>query len=119
MTYFNYWKPFKDLLNSYGDIKKVYFSADGVFNKINLAGLWDPESGNYVIDEYDIHLMSNTKDMLFMEREIPRMISATLVGYPDFENQEKTDAGLDDADLISYQPLPASESRYFSRGAVS
>jgi CHAT domain-containing protein/tetratricopeptide (TPR) repeat protein len=119
VSYNNYWKPFDDVLSTYGEIKKIYFSADGVYNKINVAGLLNAKSGKYVIDEYDIHLMSNTKDLLYIEEKKSQMLTAALFGFPDFENKDISETEMDVSIVLAYQPLPVDNSRYFSRGAVS
>lgn len=59
-SYDNYWVPIKSII---GDRKTVYFSPEGVFNQINLESI--PLGNNkYVIDEREIVLLSNMKDLL-------------------------------------------------------
>ena len=59
-SYDSYWLPIKSII---GDRKTIYFSPDGVFNQINLESI--PLGNNkYVIDEREIVLLSNMKDLL-------------------------------------------------------
>jgi CHAT domain-containing protein len=59
-SYDNYWLPIKNII---GDRKTMYFSPEGVFNQINLGSI--PLGDNkYVIDEREIVLLSNIKDLL-------------------------------------------------------
>ncbi len=60
-SYNNYWKPIAEKLTG---IKRVYFSPDGVFNKISLLGLYNPASKRYLIEETEIVLMNNTRELL-------------------------------------------------------
>ncbi len=56
----NYWLPIKNII---GDRKTIYLSPEGVFNQINLESI--PLGNNrYVIDEREIVLLSNMKDLL-------------------------------------------------------
>ena len=45
-------------------IDRVYVSLDGVFNSINLSSVYDPVNNNYLIDEMDIRIVTNTKDII-------------------------------------------------------
>jgi CHAT domain-containing protein len=63
-SYHNYWEPIKSVI---GDRKTVYFSPEGVFNQINLESI-PLGNGKYVIDEREIVLLSNMKDLLADKR---------------------------------------------------
>ena len=60
-TYRMYWRP---IANKLEGIKKVYFSPDGAFNQISLYTLKNPETEKFIIDELEIRLLTNTKDLL-------------------------------------------------------
>ncbi len=56
-----YWKPIIDVV---GNTSSIYLSADGVYNQINLEAI--PTSNDkYVLDNSNIVLVSNTKDLFF------------------------------------------------------
>lgn len=55
-----FWKPFS---NSLKQNSTVYFSGDGVYNQINLETICAPDK-TYLLNQYDIVLVSNTKDLI-------------------------------------------------------
>ena len=58
-SYDAYWKPIADVIGNYSTI---YLSADGVYNQINLEAI-PLGDGRYVLDNSNIILLSNTKDI--------------------------------------------------------
>lgn len=58
-SYDAYWKPIADKVGSYSTI---YLSADGVYNQLNLEAI-PLGDGKYVLDNSNIILLSNTKDI--------------------------------------------------------
>jgi tetratricopeptide (TPR) repeat protein len=80
-SYGIFWEPIAKELTDYD---KVYLSVDGVYNLINLYSLWNPETGNYVLEESNIELLSNTKDLLYSARDNDEIRDAVLFGFPDF-----------------------------------
>jgi CHAT domain-containing protein len=81
----SYYQFFKKLHQSLNGIEKVYFSADGVYNQINLESLWLPEQKKYLNESLEIVLLSSTRELL-SEAEINKNPSkkAFLFGYPDY-----------------------------------
>lgn len=84
-SYDHYWRPIRAQIP---DVEKIYFSAEGVYNLINLNTLYDPDSGRYVLDEVDIQLVTSTKDIIQFagknESSIPTL-SAVLFGDPSYD----------------------------------
>ncbi len=83
LSYHRYWKPFED---QFGLTKTIYISPDGVFNQINLEAIPTPD-GKYVLDNSNIILVNNTKDIYFRQvrsRIVQEEKLATLVGNPKF-----------------------------------
>ncbi|MDH5598382.1 MAG: tetratricopeptide repeat protein, partial [Cyclobacteriaceae bacterium] len=83
-SYGMYWEP---IAKEIGEQYSVYFSPDGVFNLINLESLPTGE-GKYVIDNSNIILVSNTKD-IYLNRNKPKAVRseesmALMFGNPDF-----------------------------------
>lgn len=88
ISYNQFWKPIADKLKG---VSKVYFSADGVYNQININALYNPASGKYVIDEMQVQVVTSTKDILIMTKIASTAIQdVSLFGYPDYNNA-KTD----------------------------
>ncbi len=79
LSYSSYWQPIAQKL---GDIKKVYFSADGVYHLINLNILENPSTGKYLLEEIDIQLVSNTKDLIKPRKMHDFSQTALLIGRP-------------------------------------
>jgi len=81
-SYENFWKPIQDVI---GNPNNIYLSADGVYNQLNLEAI-KLEDGSYVLDNSNIILISNTKDLYFdkvNQRVVlvirPIMLKVTLV----------------------------------------
>jgi tetratricopeptide (TPR) repeat protein len=75
--------------------KKVYFCPDGVFHKINPDTLWNPKSRKYLLEELDIRLITNGKDIIYGQKEgvLPSR-NATLIGDPEISQlQQKSKFG--------------------------
>lgn len=69
-----------------GQAATIYLSADGVYNQINLEAIPTPD-GRYIIDNSNIVLVSNTKDLYL--RSVKKKASvnentATMFGNPTF-----------------------------------
>lgn len=80
-TYRMFWRP---IANKLQGINKVYFSPDGVFNQISLYSLKNPETKNFIIDELEIRLLTNTKDLLAVNRGQGEPGPSYLFGYPNY-----------------------------------
>ncbi|XOV92654.1 MAG: CHAT domain-containing protein [Bacteroidota bacterium] len=98
-SYRLFWRPIANRLEG---IKKVYFSPDGVFNQISLYTLKNPDSQNYIIDEIEIRLMTNTKDLLAVNLEDGKKGPSFLFGFPNYnmgimEDQNNQDKEGDEA----------------------
>ncbi len=63
-SYDVYWQPIKSKIP---DGALVYLSSDGVYNQINLEMLPVKGTETYVIDQNQIVLLTNTKDLLLLE----------------------------------------------------
>jgi len=102
-SYNTYWKPLSDQLKS---AHKVYLSADGVYNQINLNSLQNMETGAYVLDEIELSLVTNTKDLVLAKTDMNRK-KATLLGRPQYLVQ------TDKLPTISNEQASLSGSRAF------
>jgi CHAT domain-containing protein len=83
ISYGVFWKPIQDVI---GQASTIYLSADGIYNQINLESIPTPD-GRYIIDNSNIVLVSNTKD-LYMRKIKSRARSventASMFGNPTF-----------------------------------
>jgi CHAT domain-containing protein len=81
LSYDNFWRPIKAHLSG---ITKIFVSEDGVYNQINLNTLQNPVTKNYLIDEIQLVVVTNTGDLL-VKRSVDNNKDAALVGRPAFE----------------------------------
>lgn len=100
-SYKQFWSPIKKVL---AGKNTVYFSADGIYNLINLNTLYNPETKEYLFDEIKIYNVTNTQT-LTEEKEKLSFKTALLVGNPDYTIHEDT------PDLIKkpFSSLPGTE----------
>ena len=89
-SYKQYWQPIARKLKG---IKKVWFSPDGVYHKLNLGTLQNPSTGKYLMDELEIALLGSTKDLLKNYPEESENRLACLVGNPEFQPGQTAVAG--------------------------
>lgn len=92
ISFQKFWQPIDEQLTG---VDKVFASSDGVFNKININTLYNPEAKKYVIDRYNVRSVSNTREILKPKKQIEQENNiAAVFGYPDFNlGVESTHAG--------------------------
>jgi CHAT domain-containing protein len=84
-SYRIFWEPIQKEIGQYGTI---FISPDGVYNQINLESIPTPD-GKYVIDNSNIVMVSNTKD-LYLRKVKAKLAggagtnNATMFGNPTF-----------------------------------
>ncbi len=112
-SYRLFWRP---IANKLEGVKKVYFSPDGVFNQISIYTLRNSATGNFTLDELEIQLVSNTKDLVAVNTLSPNKSgSSFLFGYPNYNM-----GYIDEQNATSPASTGAEErgvSRGVSRGA--
>ena len=88
-TYNQYWKKIQEKLQG---VRKIYFSPDGVFHQINVATLRNPQTNRYLIDETELILVTNTKDILNSPRKTlsNESLKAVLLARPAFKMNQNT-----------------------------
>ncbi|MDX2301190.1 MAG: CHAT domain-containing tetratricopeptide repeat protein [Microscillaceae bacterium] len=93
-SYKKYWQPIEEAL---GEEKNVVFlSPDGVYNQLNIESFLI-EKGNYVIDQTNIRLVSNTKDLMAHRLDKsatslkPHEKIAFFFGNPKFYTSQRTE----------------------------
>ncbi|MCH8319290.1 MAG: CHAT domain-containing protein, partial [Bacteroidetes bacterium] len=99
ISYQQYWYKIAQTL-SQSAITKVWFSPDGVYNLINLNALQIPDNGKYLLENTDIRIVTNTKDLLDVVNRHARPLQSSnpenlsvFFGYPNYElgAQERID----------------------------
>ena len=82
-SYKVFWEPIQ---SSIGQYSTLFLSPDGVYNQINLEAIPTPD-GKYVIDNSNIVMVSNTKDLYLRKvksRAEGSSNTATMFGNPTF-----------------------------------
>lgn len=85
ISYTAFWEPLKKFT---AGAKRIYFSPDGVYQQLNLYTLKNPSTQQYLLDEADIRLVTNTKDIL-QQQPTSSNKTAVIFSYPDFGNKQK------------------------------
>ncbi|HRH36104.1 MAG TPA: CHAT domain-containing protein, partial [Catalimonadaceae bacterium] len=87
-SYNRYWKPIEQRLGK--GVKRIFISPDGIYHSINLNTLQNPATGKYLLEERDIRLLTNTREIALNESPMSNLPVACLVGYPDYNvNKER------------------------------
>lgn len=76
-SYVQYWKPIEEKLSG---VSKIYFSADGIYNQVNMNTMLD-ESGKFVVEKYNLYFVGNAKDLLESKKQAVGK-TAFVLGYP-------------------------------------
>lgn len=82
-SYKVFWEPIQ---KGIGAAANVYLSADGVYNLVNLEAIPTPD-GRYVIDNANIIMVSNTKDLYLRKvksKAVTASKTATMFGNPTY-----------------------------------
>jgi len=88
-SYLKYWKPFEPFSKG---MKKVYFSADGVFTQINPSTLFDPESRQFLLEKQNIEIITSSKDLLQIKGAEPLSGKVLLLGNPSYQINGTSDS---------------------------
>nr|MBP7462614.1 CHAT domain-containing protein [Candidatus Delongbacteria bacterium] len=102
------WKPLEPYLKG---INKIYLSPDGMLNSVSFGILVD-QQGKMLIDDFEIHYMSNLSDLVKVnhrENGFPNR-DWVLIGNPTFKADETEIRGI-----WSAEALPADSTRQSSR----
>lgn len=88
-SYIKFWLPFQKVIDStmrQNPPKRIYFSADGCYNQINLKTLRDPQKNTFLINRYHIQLLNSSKELLNKNRQALNQFSkatqSVLIGRP-------------------------------------
>jgi CHAT domain-containing protein len=91
MSYLYYWRPLEEKIKQGS---AIFLSCDGVFNKVNFNSLYESNTRRFVIDDYRLHQVSNTRELVGRHSAAKTSTnSAFLFGYADFN--------LGEADVVS------------------
>jgi CHAT domain-containing protein len=82
--YSKLWEP---IAKNLPGIEKVFLSTDGIYSIINLQTIFNPNTMRYLFDDFDIQVVTTTKDIIGeLRRNNPKINkTAELFGNPDFD----------------------------------
>lgn len=118
-SYRLFWRPISNKIGP--DVKKIYFSPDGVYNQISIYTLKNPETKKYTIDEFEIQLVTNTKDLLATNDNTNATFegnSSVLFGYPNY-NMGRVEEQEEDNQNNSEEADEDENENRGTRGGVS
>jgi len=82
VSYVYFWKPLGEKLKPGST---VFLSCDGVFNKVNFNSLYERSSKRFVIEDYRLRQVSNTRELIGRKTALNAPTNtAVLFGYADF-----------------------------------
>ncbi len=102
-SYNLYFEPLEMWL---GDSKTMFFSADGIYNQVNLGVLQNPRTNRFVVEDYTIYNVSSLDEVA--DKSMSSKIefnSATLIGRPAYS-------------LNSIQIAPDSNTAYIGERGI-
>lgn len=82
-SYKNFFQPIGEYLKQ-NKIEKLYLSPDGVYNQININTLRNSNTGKFLVDEYTISLVTNTKELIERKPKTAGVHLPVLIGFPKF-----------------------------------
>jgi CHAT domain-containing protein len=81
---FEFWNNLEDALGN--NVNRIYISPDGALNNISFAVIPSRKAGfPFLIDQYDIRVVTSTRDLTKTENSQDWQKTAVLVGNPDFD----------------------------------
>jgi CHAT domain-containing protein len=82
ISFKHFWSPLLTILPA---SRTLFISCDGVFNKINLNCIENPYTNKWAIDEFNIRLVSNTRELTESHSSMKTSSNqASIFGYADF-----------------------------------
>ncbi|MDX2189916.1 MAG: CHAT domain-containing tetratricopeptide repeat protein [Bacteroidota bacterium] len=106
ISYSQYWTRIKTKIPS--NIKTIYFSPDGVYNQLNMNTLRNVQTKTFLMDEIDLKVVTNTKDIVALGRPDNSTKQITLIGSPDFSYTTRNAGTL-------YPGIPAEHASFIER----
>ncbi|WP_291722626.1 CHAT domain-containing protein [Bernardetia sp.] len=97
-SYYKLWYP---LQREIGWVKRLYFSADGIYNFINPYTFYNPNTGKYITKEWILHSITSLREVIDKKQNslTDKEKTAVLMGRPNYlstkdkENNDETNLG--------------------------
>ncbi len=82
-SYERYWHKIQTILDQ-AQVKKLYFSADGIYHLINVATLYDPQEGLYLDEKMTFVQFTNLQDLIDQRPLKFKKAHVSLWGRPSY-----------------------------------
>jgi CHAT domain-containing protein len=83
LSFKNYFEPLSEYLKK-NQVKKIYLSPDGVYDQISMNTIKDPLSQKFILDLYDIRMITNSREVIEPKKNKTNSQSSVLIGFPKF-----------------------------------
>jgi CHAT domain-containing protein len=117
-SYEHFWKEIQTRI---GAKKKVFIALDGVFNKINLNTLYNPDEKKYLLETLEINYVTSTIDFIKNPRNSESNLitwkDAVLFGNPNF-NQTLSTKETNELSFQTSLDIPSFWMDSLTRGMV-
>ena len=91
LSYKNFWEKIEKKIEN---ATKVYISPEGVYNNINIGSLLNTGTQKYLVEEIDIKILGNSRDIINQKAFPKSSGEIVLIGNPtfnlDYKNNEKS-----------------------------
>jgi len=113
-SYGQLWRPIATKLK---DVKKIYFSPDGVYNQLSVNSIYNPDTKQYLLEEMNIHNVTNTKDILYFDKSKDKPKGESMLfGFPDYNFEDNKTPQKEDENRSLRSLSGGGESVGLSRG---
>lgn len=119
-----YWRSIHGFLSKIG-VNKIYYAPDGVYHKISLVTLYNPDTENYLLDELEIVQLTSTKDLMTIKEQpldqAVQVEEVLLVGRPSYNiggEAVQTNQALTRSMGQGITDLPGTEEEIMEIGQV-
>lgn len=115
-SYRLFWRP---IANKLDGIQKVYFSPDGVYNQVSIYTFRNPSTNEYLINEFDLQVVTNTKDLIAFN-DVNTDGGSVFFGYPNYNlgTDNKNEKGGGDRSMRSARGMRSGGAGGLERGTV-
>lgn len=106
VSYGRFWAPLEPMLKG---IKRVYFSPDGVYYKLNINTLKSSKAQNYLVDLWETRRLTSPADILVSSDQSRMQSHWVLVGNPDYDMVDSTGSKATFIESGNWVSLPQTE----------
>jgi CHAT domain-containing protein/tetratricopeptide (TPR) repeat protein len=112
LSYDRYWGVLQKEMQQ-KEVNTIYFAPDGVYHKINLITLYNPERKEFILDEYKLVQVSSSKDIITRnESTLSDSFEFCLIGRPSYSLKQQNETAVQTSralDLSNIGDLPGTE----------